>query len=243
MYFTRSKIKKRVAMAFASALAMIAMPLAANAAVITIDFAGQIESLTTFGSPGAPALETVLSVGDSVTGTIVFDTDLNTVVGGDGTTQAIYAAALQSFTIDLNGTIFSATQGGITVGDDHMAGSAAPLRDSVIFDTFAPNISGPNLAGLAPDRLQFALGGADLSAINSIDLPTAAVLLGLIDLFQGNLNFVSFDRGQTARFNIASFTVNGVPPASDVPLPAAAWFMMTGIAGFTASRRKKHAKS
>jgi len=206
-------------------------PFLANASIIQFDFSGTIASLTPSG--GAPLVISDFNIGDAVVGSIQYDT---TALGGiSSTTRGSYNSALHNFDLSIGGIAYSATGGIIIVDDDHMAGSAAPPRDNAIFQGLT-GLTGPSSGGVAPARLQFALGSTDTSVLDSTALvgPVELAALWAVNTHGTNLNFISFANGDDARFNLDSVQV-GV-----VPLPAAVWLFGTaliGLVGFSKQRK------
>ncbi len=200
-------------------------PFLANASIFQFDFSGTIGSLT---PGGASLVISDFSIGDAVVGSIQYDT---TALGGiSSETRSNYNSALLNFDLSIGGIAYNATGGNITVDNDDMAGSAAPLRDGVVFQGVT-GLTGPNSGGVAPARLQFALGSTDTSVLGSTDLvgPVELAALWAVNTHGTNLNFISFANGDDARFNLDSVQVEVMPA---VPVPAAVWLFGTALIGF-----------
>ena len=160
------------------------------------------------------------------------------MTGGAGTSTS-YGSAVTNFNMTVDGLLYTtAGFSGATVGDNDMAGSSAPLRDSFVLANYSP--SGPIVAGLNPARIQFALGGTDTSILSNTAAPSIAQFFALLaaDTLGGNLNFLAFDDGSAARFSVNSMTINGYAP-SVVPLPAGLPLLLAGLGAFGLAKRRK----
>lgn len=213
--------------------ALLCVPNVAEAMNVQIDFTGQVHSLTTGGNPGAPALDSTFFVGDTVTGSIVYNAALSK------------EDALQSFTLGINGLTFAMNASTeitfVEARNDHQAGSSAPVRDTLrigAIASFNSALDGPEVGGLAPDRLQFSLGTQILNTLTNTDLPGQALINALfaVNELGKSTNFLSFG-SQVVRFNISSVDPHNI---SAVPVPAAMPLFGTGltIMGFIGWRRK-----
>jgi hypothetical protein len=216
------------------AVAMTALPGLGSAAILQISYTGEVVQLTNFGVPGAFAIGADISVGDAVAGTIVYDS----TAGASSTTATSSDYPALSFAMSVGGFSYTAGAGNIFVGDDNMAGSSAPLRDSVIISAYSP--TGPAVAGQTADRLQFSVGGTDTSILSNTDLVGGADLLALlaVDTLGGNTSFLAFANGDTARYQVTGLQVTDITP-SEVPLPAGLPLLMAGLGALTALRRRK----
>lgn len=215
------------------ATSVLALALAGPAAASTlnISFTGTVER-TNDGANADVASIGSLGVGDAVSGGFQLDTS---TVASAGATTANYVGAVTGFTMTLDGLIYSSATSPdtLSVRNDDMSGSAAPLRDSILVSAFSPN--GPSVAGLDPSRIQFALGGTDTSVLSDLSMPSVAQFQALFaaDTIAGNLNFLSFDDGSDVRFRVDTLTI------AAVPLPAGAPLMLAGLGAFMALRRKQ----
>lgn len=217
-----------------AALALLAFASAASATSLVFSYSGQVES-TNDGSNLPVANVGPLEVGDAFTGTFVLDT--SAPAGSGSATEQTYTGAVTGFSLTIDGLTFSSADASndFRVRDNDMAGSSAPLRDSVLLQAFDP--IGPMVAGLTPSRIQFAIGGTDTSVLSSLAMPSVADFNALFaaDDIAGNLNFLSFDDGTDVRLVIQEFSV------APVPLPAAAPMLLAGIGGLIALRRRRRA--
>lgn len=216
-----------------AAIGLVIAPVAANATPVKISFTGTVEDITTLGISGNAALETVYSVGDAVSGSVLFDPDL-AVAAGASATSASYTDAILSMAVTVAGNTFTSNGGTITSRDDNMAGSAAPFADG-FFAQGRAGVAGPSAGGATPELLQFSLLSADLSAVSTL-LPFGAAEIGALiaaNYANGNTNFVVFDNNGTLRFGFDSLSV------SEVPLPGAALLFVPAMAGLAAARRRK----
>ena len=178
------------------------------AEVFTIDFTGELESLTTFGVDGAPNIDTIFDIGDGVTGRIIVDSDNVTP-----TTISVFDLSIST---NSSGTYnANASSGTALLRNDNMAGSAAPFVDSIIIA--GEDFTAPPINGLFVDRLQFSVGTENLSILDASSVVGPTEILNLWNdtpnYFSGNTNFVSFDNDETARFALTSVTVVPEPSA------------------------------
>lgn len=213
---------KRKTLGMATAIGMCALVVAqpVPAALLQIDFTGSISDLTTFGSPGAPALETVFSVGDAVSGTAIYDTTATQT--SSTPTRAVYAGALQSIMATIAGSEFTATGGSTTVDDDNGLFLDGLSLNGVV------GVSGPSIGGVSAERVKLHLQTSVLTTLTGVGLPD---LVDLATLFSnneagGNINFVAFDNGETARFDLTSLTASNVT----VPAPGTLVLVLGGAA-------------
>jgi len=197
------------------------------AAQFQINFSGEVESLTIFGVPGAPTLETVFNIFDPVTGTIFVDTD------------SLAPTTISSFVLTIGSYTASASSGTTFLRNDNMAGSQAPIVDSIVF--FAnSNITSTPIDGFSVDILQFAVGTENLSVLDASSVVGPTEILNLWadtpNYFSGNLNYMSFGNSlsddETARFALTSVTV------SPVPEPSTIFLLSAGLMGLGVFRRR-----
>ena len=211
--------------------ALALLPLTANAAVLNISFEGFVES-TNDGANVDVASIGDLNVDDLVTGSFLLDTSsMNGVVGSD----AFYADVVSNFVLNIDGYSYtSALTGNARVRNNHMAGTAAPLRD--MFIATVGGATGPSQGGLAPSLMQFSLGGTDaLAVLDDVDAPSIAEFFDLFnnDNNNGNTKFLSFADGSDVRYDVTSLTI------AAVPLPASSLLLLAGVGGLVAAKRRK----
>ncbi|MEO0362787.1 MAG: VPLPA-CTERM sorting domain-containing protein [Pseudomonadota bacterium] len=222
--------------AAAGAIALFAAAAPGHAASVDVAFGGEVTSLTTFGVAGAPGLESALSPGDAVSGRFVYDLDAAPDAAASPTSQR-YGAAVTDFSISVGAFSFDDVGPGAgTARDDHMAGSAAPLRDAF----FALNsVAGPAVGGQTPAFAQVSVGAGVLTTLVDLDLPSAALLneLFAVNVFDGNTNFLAFAGGETARFSLTNLTATPLR-LPQVPLPAAAPLLLAALGALAAFRRR-----
>ena len=200
-------------------------PVAALSAPLTLDFTGTVDrvndgsnvNLLSFGP---------YNVGDAVSGSIVLD-----VVAGVATGTSF------SMTIDGN-SFFDGGGIGVTVANNQADGSSAPERDYLLISDFSP--TGPDVGGIDPARIQFAIGGTDTSVLSDTTFPTPTQIFSLFDAdtIGGNLNFLSFADGSDVRFSLDTLLVDGRGP-SQVPLPAALPMLLAGMGALRLIKRKQ----
>ena len=223
-----SKMKKLIV---TSLMFLLGVPSTALAIPFQINFSGELESLTQFGVPGVDVIDSIFTVGDTVSGQINVDTDdLST------TTISLFEMTIGSYTAFASG-------GTAQIRNDHQAGSAAPFLDSILIA--GSNFTSTPIGGFSVDRLQFHIGTPNLSILSSISpVGMAEVLATWNDTpnyFSGNTNFMSFGNGtgadETARIALTSVSVSSM----SVPEPASLTLMGLGLAGLGFARRKKAA--
>jgi len=207
----------------------------ADAASIRISWTGAIESLTTFGDPGAPTLDPRFGIGDAVSGVVRF----GNAVFGSFTDQLpelrVYFGAPFSIRFTIGGDMWRAAASDIRGANDYDQGSIVnPLVDGITFNA-EPTVNGPTVGGLAPTRLQLGLASFDTGILSDLSLPTVAQInaLGATQSFDGNVNFLSFSNGETVRYTISSLS------ATIVPLPPAAVLLVGGLAMLGLVRRRR----
>jgi hypothetical protein len=213
--------------------ALLTLPIAAQAGPIKITFTGQVDDLTNFGSPPALNIGAGITVGDAVSGVILFDPAAPAT--STTATQSQYDAALLSFFVQIGALSFTSSGGMLRVLDDYQPGTAAPLRDALLVD--GVGVSGPSVGGVAPDLLQFSIGDDATTLLSSTGMVGLAALTTLFgaNTIVGDWNFVAFEGGDTARFSIASATFGAAPLPATLPL------MLVGFAALAAARRRRTA--
>ena len=219
------KIKSLIIILVASTLSTASM-----AAPFRINFTGSLESLTILGVPGVNNIDSVLTIGDSVTGQIMVDTD------------NLAPATISSFNLTIGSYSASASAGSAIVRNDNMAGSAAPTVDSILIA--GSNFTSTPINGFSVDRLQFAVGTENLSVLDASSVVGPTEILALWNdtpnYFSGNLNFMSFGNGnsdETARFALTSVSIEGFT-APSIPEPSIIALFLIGLAGFGIRRRR-----
>ena len=206
------------------------LPLAATAAPVTLSYTGEVSSINEADNDPLPSYGPY-ALGDSVAGAIMLD-----VAGG--------VASVTSFSLTVDGNLFTAGSATADVRDNVAAGSSAPERDT--FRVTGTSITGPSVFGTdAPVVMQFAIGGTDTSILSDEMFPTAAQLFSLFaaDTVGGDLNYISFDDASATgypdvRFTLDSLLVNGEASAPAVPLPAGLPLILAGVGSFALLRRR-----
>lgn len=209
-----------------------------HAAVTRIDFTGEVQSLTQFGVPGSPLLQGQVAPGDAVSGTVRFSDDPTT--GFTSPTSVFYTQSLQSFAISVGGFQASASSGLVDVGNDHQAGSAAPVRDVLRWDSES-GVVGDAIAGVPPVRIQLTLLSADLGVLTDTDLPSVGEIEAMwnANVADGNVNFLVWF-GDAVSSNEARFSLSSLAVTPErVPEPAMPALLAAGLlAGLAQSRRR-----
>ncbi len=206
------------------------LPIAATAAPMALSYTGTVSSINE--ADNSPLISYgPYAIGDSVAGDIMLD-----VTAG--------VASVTSFSLTVNGNLFTAGSATADVRDNVAAGSSAPERDT--FRVTGTSITGPSAFGTdAPVVMQFAIGGTDTSVLSDETFPTAAQLFALFaaDTVGGDLNYLSFDDASPTgypdvRFTLDTFLVNGESSAPAVPLPAGLPLILAGVGSLALLRRR-----
>lgn len=218
----------------------IAMATGGQAATITIEFEGEVSSLRDAAIIGLETMPAI-SVGDAVTGSIMFDDQTSpTSVSTD---RAVYAGAVTGMSLTMGSLSWSGTTGDVDILDGFAD------RDGLIIS--ARDVSGPAVGGLPADRFQFGIWDLGLDFWGDLGLPTAEELQTLADSsdFDFDINFLVSERplGSTFstdtasyRFDLTSVTVSSDDTGpSPVPLPASAFLLGGALIGAAAMRRPR----
>ena len=178
---------------------------AAHADVVTQVFTGEV---TNVGAASG------VSLGDTVTGTLIYDTDQ--VAASASSTVAKYAS--YSFTIEVDA--ITATQ---TPGSFLLVGNNATT--SITYDGLLTD--GTSIGGAG-----FSLLDPSATAFNSTDLPTDLTLSDFTSFYMA----IPFASGALVA-NITNVETS-IQPTSEVPLPASLPLFLVGFAGLWARQRR-----
>ncbi len=198
----------------------LTFPSLSLATPFQINFTGAVES-------SSPTLG--FAFGDPVTGEIIVTTD------------NLAPASLSFFEITIGSFTASVSSGNAIVHDDFMAGSSAPVVDSILINEFSGITSS---TGAAVNWLQFSVGTENLSILNAASVVGPTEVLALWNdtpnYFSGNLNFVSFVQGGPVRFALNSVTVSSVSSPA-IPEPSTMLLFGSGLVGLAAwcSKRRR----
>ena len=221
---------------------LIAAPIAANAASVTYDFTGIVTGAT--GNDGSVA------IGSIVNGTYTFN------LGAANPSQSTGTAG--SSTADWASQSYTGSSVGIPKASAYVFSSTAQVG-AISYSTSAPSAydSESDMQGLVngPGSGSFSAGERQVSA--SGDLTLSSLIIN--DINPG-LNYLSsglpvpqasiptmgntatgyfisdYNTNSTINYDLTSLTI-----ASPVPLPAAAWLMLSGLGGFGALVGRKRA--
>ena len=204
----------------------LAAALPAEALMVQVDFQGTVASV------GADVAGT-FAVDDPVSGSVSYDTTV--ADSNPASDEGSYLPAVVSFDAMVGSYAISLTGSGgfnrVLVRDDFNQ-VGGPV-DSFFADV-RDNLSGAQVNGLDPFRLQFALSSDDTSILSSAALPLPAELLGFAASDGGsNLNFLSFGTGQPhgfVRWDLTQFTA--------VPEPSTALLLGGGLLVVASLRRR-----
>ena len=247
------KTKLATTVAAIAVAAVTAWSAPARAALIDISFTGEISSLTFGGDPGAPNIEQRISIGDLVFGSFSYDT---TVMSNRSDNRGDQYPAVSDFVITIQskalGTVnppltFSAATANMRVDNDSPATPWVPSRDRVVVEK-TQYIQGPVLRPIQPNdnaivakRLQFYLYTDEIDTLFDRSIPDLALLeqLYAVNDSDGGVNFVAFDNGELARFNLTSFNSSGGGPVAAVPEPSTLALVGLGLLGLSLRRRRQ----
>jgi hypothetical protein len=212
--------------------ALMAEPLAANAASVTYDFTGTVTNAV--GSYSS------IADGTAVTGTLtltlsnavpsqsagaVGSTTSNWVLAaysGSDYGTAINPAVVVSTTINVGSTAYNSTTSGSYVEETYVAGNVSN----------SPNGYSAVEINEANSKSQTS---SDLSLYGTTP-PWSASALPLFSAASSATDYFIVNNNGTE--GVVYFNVTSLVP---VPVPAAAWLMLSGLGGFAAFVRKKRA--
>jgi hypothetical protein len=225
---------------FIMLLALILPPGHANAAIVNINFTGELHAIPGFA--GAPFI-----TGAPISGSYSYDTSITDT--NSSATQGDYPGALTAFSLDLgNGATAELSSNAImTVLNDSAGDKIRTVFNQV------PS-SGPDLVDLSDgvhtatyevDQMGLELSSLDGNALSS----DALIQISPLD-FQTNNFYIryNFKSGEPLidfyGSEIQSFYLQGVAlsvSVSTVPVPAAAWLFGSGLIGLIGIAGRKQA--
>lgn len=209
-----------------TALSLFLLSAFVQAALIEVAYTGTTTSV------GA-SLTGTFSVGDSVQGTVVYDT--TTPQSSASPTIATYGAAIQSFDFLIGSYSGSATGNVRVYNDEPTFGDGAYFLGNA--DVSAAQVGGQDLS-----RVQLFLNTNILTTLSNLDLPSVSDLnqLWANNIAAGNINFIEFTgSGDDVRYSLSNVTAKIVTGDEEVPAPATLALLGLGLAGIGYGRRKQ----
>ena len=207
-------------------LPVLSLSSSVQAALIEVNYTGTTTSV------GA-SLTGTFSVGDSVQGTVVYDT--TTPQDFASPTIAAYSAAIQSYDFLIGSYAGSATGTIRTYNDDPTFGDGAYFLGNT--DVSAAQVGGQDLS-----RVQLFLNTNVLTTLTNLDLPSVGDLnqLWANNIAAGNINFIEFSgSGDDVRYSLNNVTAKVITDDEVVPAPATIALISLGLAGIGYKRRKQ----
>jgi hypothetical protein len=206
----------------ALAISISILSAGANAAIVNVLYEGNIDYLQ-------GAATSALSIGDSFSATLIYDTDFAT--GIDYVTEKHYnfptSPTAFSLNVQMKSFTGSANDGLIQVFNDYGSG----------YDRFQPlstgstGFSGDSVSGSAWTQTTLSFVDTDGSVFVDQSLPSALPLLSEFEQAFATM----FIDGGIARAQITSMT------DSTIPVPAAAWLFGSGLIGLAGFARRSKA--
>lgn len=202
---------------------------AARADLVTVDFTGTVATL-----PDPTGIFAGAAVGDTFTGSLVYDSAASPVTPGANPAQYLYSAASTppylaplGISVTLRGVTVSPRYPGamiLTVSNDLATNPAFP-------DVFIAQAAAGPLSGATNPQIDFAVADSTGTALGSTALPTSLDLSRFTDS-----QFRLFNNKAGSVFDIFTGTLDLRP----VPEPGSLALMAVGAAGLAvgAARRK-----
>lgn len=235
---------RSVATLISSALFSLSLAATAQATTVLVELSGTISSVFQVGSGGAGvSIANTFSVGDTVSGSFVYDTEGTLISGND-------YSAVTGVSVTINGLSFSSSSDRVRILNDF----GGLQEDNIQFGFGRNAASGPIVNGHSPFSLNYSMrafssGPNGSSPLSDNSLPDRATFDSFVQAVQANgvfglaIDFTSPDdpSGQQGVERVfARFDSVQVNEIAAVPLPASLPLLFLGICGIVGLRQRRN---